>query len=85
MPAPAPRISDGRAVAGRTVARTGLPADLAPFDWVIPVSDIKANGAGDYLVRQASTGYLYLYTGTKAGVAPPRFLGEGMGDYNLAG
>lgn len=78
-------ISDGRTVAGRTVARTGLPSDLTPFDWVIPVSDIKANGAGDYLVRQPSTGYLYLYAGTKAGVAPPRFLGEGMGDYNLAG
>ena len=78
-------ISAGRTVAGRTVARTGLPADLSPFDWVIPVSDIKANGTGDYLVRQLSTGYLYLYAGTRAGVAPPRFLGEGMGAYNLAG
>ena len=78
-------ISSGRAVAGRTVARTGLPADLSPFDWVIPVSDIKANGTGDYLVRQPSTGFLYLYAGTRAGVAPPRFLGEGMGAYNLAG
>lgn len=78
-------ISAGRTVAGRTVARTGLPADLTPFDWVIPVSDIKANGTGDYLVRQPSTGYLYLYAGTRAGVAPPRFLGEGMGAYNLAG
>ena len=78
-------ISDGRAVAGRTVARTGLPADLTPFDWVIPVSDIKAKGAGDYLVRQPSTGYLDLYAGTRAGVARPRFLGEGMGAYNLAG
>ena len=72
-------------MAGRTVARTGLPADLTPFDWVIPVSDIKANGTGDYLLRQPSTGYLYLYAGTRAGVAPPRFLGEGMGAYNLAG
>jgi hypothetical protein len=78
-------ISAGRTVAGRTVARTGLPADLTPFDWVIPVSDIKANGTGDYLVRQPSTGFLYLYAGTRAGVAPPRFLGEGMGAYNLAG
>jgi hypothetical protein len=78
-------ISAGRTVARRTVARTGLPADLTPFDWVIPVSDIKANGTGDYLLRQPSTGYLYLYAGTRAGVAPPRFLGEGMGAYNLAG
>ena len=67
------------------MTRPGLPADLTPFDWVIPVSDIKAKGAGDYVLRQASTGYLYLYTGTRAGVAPPRFLGEGMGAYNLAG
>ncbi|EON23067.1 N-acetylmuramoyl-L-alanine amidase [Nocardioides sp. CF8] len=78
-------ISAGRAVAGRSVARTGLPTDLTPFDWVIPVSDIKAKGAGDYLVRQPSTGYLYLYSGTRSGVARPRFLGEGMGAYNLAG
>lgn len=78
-------ISAGRTVAGRSVARTGLPADLTPFDWVIPVSDIKAKGSGDYLVRQPSTGFLYLYAGTKSGVAAPRFLGEGMGAYNLAG
>ncbi|PUA81947.1 FG-GAP-like repeat-containing protein [Nocardioides currus] len=78
-------ISNGRAVAGRTVARNGLPSDLSTFDWVIPVSDIKAKGSGDYVVRQSSTGYLYLYSGTKSGVAPPRFLAEGMGAYNLAG
>jgi hypothetical protein len=78
-------ISNGRAVAARTIARAGLPTDLTPFDWVIPVSDIKANGAGDYIVRQPSTGYLYLFTGTKSGVAPARFLGEGLGEYNLGG
>ncbi|MCW2835535.1 MAG: N-acetylmuramoyl-L-alanine amidase, family 2 [Nocardioides sp.] len=78
-------ISAGRTVAGRTVARTGLPADLTPFDWVVPVSDIKAKGTGDYLVRQPSTGYLYVYTGTRSGVAPPRLLGEGLGAYDLAG
>ena len=78
-------ISAGRTVAARTSARAGLPTDLTPFDWVIPVSDIKAKGTGDYLVRQPSTGYLYLYTGTRSGVAPPRFLGEGLGAYNLAG
>ena len=78
-------ISNGRAVAARSRPRTGLPTDLTPFDWVIPVSDIKANGAGDYILRQPSTGYLFLYTGTKSGVAAPRFLGEGMGEYNLGG
>ena len=78
-------ISSGRAVAARSRPRTGLPSDLTPFDWVIPVSDIKADGAGDYILRQPSTGYLFLYTGTKSGVAAPRFLGEGMGEYNLGG
>ena len=78
-------ISGGRAVAARSVARTGLPSDLTRFDWVIPVSDIKAKGTGDYLVRQLSTGYLYLYTGTRSGVARPRYLGEGLGAYDLAG
>ena len=67
------------------MARAGLPSDLSPFDWVISVSDIKASGTGDYLLRQPSTGYLYLYTGTNAGVAPARFLGEGLGAYDLAG
>lgn len=78
-------LADGRAVAGRPVTRPGLPADLSGFDWVIPVSDIKAKGAGDYLVRQAGTGTLLLYAGTKSGVAKPRFLSEGLGGYDLAG
>ena len=78
-------ISAAREVTARSVARTGLPSDLAAFDWVIAVSDIKAKGSGDYLVRQASTGYLYLYPGTQSGVAPKRFLGEGLGAYDLAG
>jgi hypothetical protein len=78
-------ISAGRTVAARGVVRTGLPTDLTPYDWVVPVSDIKARGTGDYLLRQPSTGYLYLYTGTRSGVAPPRFLGEGLGVYDLAG
>lgn len=78
-------IAEARTIAGRPVAGAGLPTDLAPYDWVISVSDIKANGSGDYLVRQASTGYLYLYAGTSGGVAAPRFLGEGLGGYDLAG
>lgn len=78
-------ISPPRTVAGRVAARTGLPSDLTPFDWVIPVSDIKADGTGDYLVRQPATGYLFLYAGTRSGVAPRRFLGEGLGAYDLAG
>ncbi len=78
-------ISDGRAVSGRSVVRTGLPSDLTSFDWVIPISDIKAKGAGDYIVRQASTGNLFMYAGTRGGVAPPRFLGAVTGGFDLAG
>ena len=78
-------ISAARQVTARSVARSGLPGDLTAFDWVIAVSDIKAKGSGDYLVRQPRTGYLYLYPGTQSGVAPRRFLGEGLGAYDLAG
>ncbi|QIK75594.1 FG-GAP-like repeat-containing protein [Nocardioides piscis] len=78
-------LAPSREVAGRSVSRAGLPADLTRFDWVIPVSDIKAKGTGDYLVRKATTGALYLYAGTTSGVARPRFIGEGLGAYDLAG
>ncbi len=77
-------IAPGQAVVART-SQTGLPSDLTPFDWVISVSDIKASGTSDYVVRQPSTGYLYLYAGTRTGVAARRFLGEGLGAYDLAG
>ncbi len=70
---------------GPVSARSALKFDFTPYDWVIPISDIKANGHADLLVRQQATGYLYVLYATDTGVNGRRFLGEGMGSYDLAG
>ncbi len=78
-------IRAGQQVSGRQITRAGLPSDLSGFDWVFGVSDIRAKGRGDYIVRRAGTGDVYLYTGTSGKVAAPRFLGGGMEGFDLAG
>ncbi|WP_107772157.1 FG-GAP-like repeat-containing protein [Nocardioides sediminis] len=78
-------IAAGQQVAGRKVSRAGLPSDLSRFDWVVAVSDIRAKGKGDYIVRQRGTGDVYLYTGTSGKVAAPRYLGNGMEGFDLIG
>jgi hypothetical protein len=78
-------IRAGVPVAGRQVSRAGLPQDLSGFDWVVGVSDIRAKGRGDYIVRRRGSGDVYLYTGTSGKVAAPRFLGSGMEGFDLAG
>jgi hypothetical protein len=79
-------LKPGQLVASKTsAARAGLPVDLSQYDWVIGVSDMQLGSREDYVVRQKDTGYLYLYNGTTSGVGRPRFLGEGLGAYNLAG
>ena len=78
-------IVAGQQVGGRKISRAGLPVDLSGFDWVVGVSDIRAKGRGDYIVRQRGTGDVYLYTGTSGKVAAPRYLGSGMEGFDLAG
>lgn len=78
-------VAAGQQVAGRKVSLAGLPSDLSAFDWVFSVSDIRAKGRGDYIVRRAGTGDVYLYTGTSGKVAAPRYLGGGMEGFDLAG
>lgn len=79
-------ILPGSMVSGRTALTTsGLPADLSPYDWVIPVSDIKDKGSGDFVVRQKSSGILYLFAGTNSGSAPPRYLSSGAEVFDLGG
>jgi hypothetical protein len=63
----------------------GLGADLAPYDWVIGVSDVNLTGHPDLLVRHKSTGYLYLLRASSSGFSARRFVGEGMNQYDLAG
>ncbi len=78
-------IMAGQQVAGRQVSRAGLPSDVSGYDWVVGVSDIRAKGRGDYIVRQRGSGDVYLYTGTSGKVAAPRYLGSGMEAFDLAG
>ncbi|KRF29390.1 FG-GAP-like repeat-containing protein [Nocardioides sp. Soil805] len=78
-------IAAGKQVAGRQRTLAGLPNDLSGFDWVVGVSDIRAKGRGDYVVRHRGTGDVYLYTGTTGKVAAPRYLGSGMEAFDLAG
>jgi hypothetical protein len=66
-------------------ARTALKYDFTPYDWVIAISDIKAGGHADLLVRERATGHLFVLYATDTGVNGRRFLGEGMGAYDLAG
>jgi hypothetical protein len=72
-------------VAGRVAPRAGLPTDLAPYDWVISVQDLQLHRGNDFVVRERTTGRLYLFEGRRSGVSSPRLLGEGWAGYDLAG
>ena len=75
----------GNGPGGLTGERT-LKLDLSPYDWVVGVSDLQLTGHPDVLVREKKTGYLYALRGSaRHGFAPRRFLGEGMGIYDLVG
>ena len=78
-------IGAARAGSPSVSPRTALKADFSTYDWVIGVSDIKADGHADLLAREAATGRLYVLYGTATGVTGRRFLGDGMGIYDLAG
>lgn len=78
-------ILSGQQVGGRKISQAGLPSDLSGFDWVFGVSDIRAKGRGDYIVRRSGTGDVFVYTGTTGKVSAPRFLGGGMEVFDLAG
>jgi hypothetical protein len=62
-----------------------LGLDLSPYDWVVGVSDVLLTGHADLLVRERSSGDLYVIQGTTTGFSPRRYLASGMGDYDLAG
>ncbi len=74
----------GNGPGGLTGAKA-LGLDLTPYDWVIGVSDVNLTGHPDVLVREKATGYLWLYQATSQGFQARRFMGEGMGAYDLAG
>jgi len=74
----------GNGPGGLTDPRS-LSLDLTPYDWVIGVSDVNLTGHPDLVVRARKTGYLWLIPGTTDGFGQRRFLGEGLGAYDLAG
>ena len=73
------------AAAARLATRTSPTYDLSPFDWRIAVSDAQLGKSTDLIVRETSTGRLYLLNGSEKGVRSKRYLGEGLGAYDLAG
>ncbi len=74
----------GNGPGGLTNPRS-LGLDVSPYDWVIGVSDVQLHGHADLIARERATGDLYLLPGTAKGFKARRFLGSGMGAYDLAG
>jgi hypothetical protein len=70
---------------GGLTSPKSLSLDLAPYDWVVGVSDVSLTGHADLIVREKATGILWLVQGTATGFKQRRFLAEGMGEYDLAG
>lgn len=80
-----PVLYAGNGPGGLTGKARSLDLDLAPYDWVVGVSDVGMAGHADLIVREKATGYLWLIPGTARGFGKRRFLTEGMGAYDLAG
>ncbi len=70
---------------GGLTGSKALGLNIAPYDWVVGVSDVLLTGHADLIVREKATGDLYVVQGTETGFSAPRYLGGGMGAYDLAG
>ena len=79
------RVYPGNGPGGLVNRARTLGIDLSPYDWVLGVGDANLDGHADVVVREKATGYLWLLPGSPTGFAPRRFLGEGMGGFDLAG
>ncbi|MDP2775576.1 MAG: FG-GAP-like repeat-containing protein, partial [Nocardioides sp.] len=77
-------LRPGNGPGGLTGAKT-LGLNVKPYDWVIGISDIGLVGHPDLIARQKTTGYLFLIPTTPNGFGKRRFIGDGMGAYDLAG
>jgi uncharacterized protein with LGFP repeats len=77
------RVYPGNGPGGLTGSRT-LSLDLAPYNWVLGVSDTRIYGHPDLILRERKTGYLWLLQASDTGFAARRFLGGAKG-YDLAG
>jgi hypothetical protein len=74
----------GNGPGGLTGSKT-LALDTSRYDWVVGVSDLRLSGHSDVIVRDRKSGYLYAISARASSFGTPRFLGEGMGAYDLAG
>ncbi len=74
----------GNGPGGLTSPRS-LSLDVSPYDWVVGVSSEVLVGHPDVLVREKSTGYLWLLRATATGFKHRLFMGEGMAAYDLVG
>lgn len=66
-----------------TLASSGV--NLAPYDWVIEVSDVNGDKRPDVVVRDKASKRLYLLPRTATGFGAPWYLGDGVAGYTLGG
>jgi hypothetical protein len=82
---PAMKLYPGNGPGGLVNAARTLSVDLAPYDWTIGDGLVNGGPRPDVIVREKTTGYLWLLRGTANGFAQRRFLGEGFTGYDLVG
>lgn len=80
-PIPAPSF---KAPLARLAKKSGY--DATKYDWKIPVSDVRlAKGTTDLVVRERRSNRLHVFENTSNGFGPRRYLGRGLGAFDLAG
>jgi len=90
FPASIAPSSDGSFVplGGSTAARTiasASGADMSQYDWVIGAGDVNGDGHPDLLVRQRTSGTLWLIPGRTNGVGARVLVAPGFKSYRLGG
>ena len=71
---------------GGLTGRAALGYDVSRYDWLVGVSDLRLTGHADVIAREKATGRLFALQGTaRQGITSRRYLGEGLGVYDLVG
>ena len=55
------------------------------YDWVIGAGDVDGDRIPDLIVREKTTGVLWLLPGTGDGFGPRRYVASGFANYDLGG